>query len=104
MPKEKTRMEKVRDHLEPPAPDFGPITRKPDNFGDSEFCIAQLCNFWNVPFFKSGKKRFVEQMIEHGWNASEISKMDDKALHRSNWSKTSFHDRMLRNPGWFEEW
>lgn len=74
-----------------------------DDYTDSEFCTEQLINFWNVPFFKTGKIEFVRLMREAGWNTAQIVQMDRTALKKSRWNNNFFVDMMVKAPELFED-
>ena len=73
------------------------------DYNDSEFCIEQLINFWNIPVFKSGKEGFLKKMKEAGFNCEQIIKLDETAYRRSNWYKVTFFNRMIATPELFED-
>jgi len=78
-------------------------TIEKDDFTDVGFCLQQLIDFWNVPFFKSGKKDFLEKMEEAGWAVDKIVRLDQKALRMSNWRKPYWVELIMKYPKFFEE-
>jgi hypothetical protein len=76
-------------------------TRPPipqDDFTDSEFCLDQLINFWNVPVAKTAKRTFLLKMKDAGWGTHEIVSLEQQALRKSRWNNPRFFDGMVRCP------